>query len=190
MVTCTTQIVVLVILLISIVTVILFQTSTSTPTTIPKHHPLEIIRTRIQLLLRHLARVYPEEQKVQRLIHRSRYTRIHPSVTSETFTMNKGESIHICLQKGDLNTFMFVILHEMAHVMSLSIHHTPEFWLNFKFLLQEAAKIHIYTPVDYTHTPVPYCTMKITGNPYFKTMSEQEWIDQIRRVLYSEIGSS
>ena len=142
------------------------------------------LQHRVQLLLKHLAQNHPHDPRVKRLLKRSLRTRIQPSQTAETFTMNKGESIHICLQKGDLNTFMFVLIHEMAHVMSLSTHHTPEFWSNFKFLLREAARVHIYTPVDYTHTPVSYCAMKITSNPYFKNMTDQEWREQIQRAIY------
>ena len=32
----------------------------------------------------------------------------------------------------------FVALHELSHVMTVSVGHTQEFWENFKFLLKEA----------------------------------------------------
>ena len=49
----------------------------------------------------------------------------------------------------DINTLTYVALHELAHVCSESIGHTPEFWDNFKFLLIEAEKLGYYKPVDY-----------------------------------------
>ena len=61
----------------------------------------------------------------------------------------------------------FVGIHEVAHIMTKSIGHTKEFWQNFKFLLKNAAKIGIYTPVDYKRKPKEYCGMKITDNPYY-----------------------
>ena len=58
-------------------------------------------------------------------------------------------------------------LHELAHIMTLSIGHTEEFWTNFKFLIKEADIINIYKPIDYKETPVTYCGMDITDNPLY-----------------------
>ena len=43
----------------------------------------------------------------------------------------------------DENTLMFVLLHEMAHLMTESIGHTPEFWTNFKKILQDGIQVGI-----------------------------------------------
>jgi predicted metal-dependent hydrolase len=44
---------------------------------------------------------------------------------------------------------MFVILHEMAHLMTTTVGHTPEFWANFRRILHDASSIQIYRPVNY-----------------------------------------
>ena len=62
---------------------------------------------------------------------------------------------------------MFVATHEIAHIMTKSIGHKPEFWNNFKFLLETAKEIGVYSPEDYKKTPRSYCGMKITDNPYY-----------------------
>ena len=62
---------------------------------------------------------------------------------------------------------MFVAIHEIAHIMTKSIGHKPEFWNNFKFLLENAKEIGVYTPEDYKKNPRSYCGMKITDNPYY-----------------------
>ena len=67
----------------------------------------------------------------------------------------------------DINTLMFVALHELSHIATKSIGHTDEFWKNFKFLIEEAESINIYKPVNYKETPTKYCSMEITDNPYF-----------------------
>ena len=67
-----------------------------------------------------------------------------------------------------MNTLTFVALHELAHVATLSVGHTEEFWNNFKFLLQEAKKIGIYNPVNYKKEPARYCGMNIDDNPYYE----------------------
>jgi len=92
--------------------------------------------------------------------------------SSTSYSENKGEKIVLCLREKvppykliDDNTIMFVLLHEMSHLMTSSIGHTPEFWTNFKRVLQDAIKISIYTPVNYAKNPIEYCGMTITDSP-------------------------
>lgn len=51
-------------------------------------------------------------------------------------------SIRLCLGKdaatGDDNKYMFIVLHEIAHLGTKSIGHTREFWDVFAFLLRAA----------------------------------------------------
>jgi hypothetical protein len=89
-----------------------------------------------------------------------------------SYSENKGERIVICLRDKappyklvDENTVMFVILHEMAHLMTTTIGHTPEFWTNFKRILQDATHVGIYTPINYAKYPQSYCGMEITDTP-------------------------
>ena len=108
--------------------------------------------------------------------------RYQPDVFSEndinssdtSYSENKGQRIVVCLRDKlkkpdypliDINTIMFVMLHEMAHLMTETIGHTPEFWENFKRILHDAVKIGIYTPVNYARQPTPYCGMTITDSP-------------------------
>ena len=51
--------------------------------------------------------------------------------------------------------------------MTESIGHKQEFWLNFKYLLENAKKAKIYDPVDYKKDNQSYCGMTITDNPYY-----------------------
>jgi hypothetical protein len=101
------------------------------------------------------------------------------SMTSSdtSYSENKGEKIVLCLRDKtspptyplvDLNTVMFVVLHEMAHLMTAELSttsHTPEFWANFRRILQDSERMGIYSPVNYSHSPVSYCGMTITDSP-------------------------
>jgi len=101
------------------------------------------------------------------------------SMTSSdtSYSENKGEKIVLCLRDKTrppeypfvpLNTVMFVVLHEMAHLMTEQLStgkHTNEFWANFRRLLEDASKIGVYQPVNYSRTPVEYCGMQITDSP-------------------------
>ena len=68
-------------------------------------------------------------------------------------------------QLVDLNTMMFVAIHEMAHIMTISIGHTDEFWNNMRYLLKKAINIGIYKRHNYKENPVSYCGTQITDSP-------------------------
>lgn len=91
---------------------------------------------------------------------------------STSYSENKGEKIVICLRDKspgypfvDSNTVMFVVLHEMGHLMSTTVGHTPEFWANFRRILHDAMQAGIYENVNYSKNPVQYCGMTITDTP-------------------------
>jgi len=92
--------------------------------------------------------------------------------SSTSYSENKGEKIVVCIRDkkppytfADENTVMFVLLHEMAHLMTESMGHTPEFWSNFKKLLQDCMKNGEYTPTNYNQSPTEYCGMTISDTP-------------------------
>jgi hypothetical protein len=60
-----------------------------------------------------------------------------------------------------------VAIHELGHIMTVSIGHTAEFWQNFRFLLKNAIDLGLYKPIDYKKKPAAYCGMDITDNPYY-----------------------
>lgn len=128
-------------------------------------------------LVDYMVKNHNDDERVQRL-----KDGFDPEVIRETlptskltaYSENKGEKIALCLRKTkkgtsliDLNTLTFVAIHELAHIMTKSIGHKPEFWDNFKFLLINAEKANLYTPVDYKKNSKPYCGMPITDNPYY-----------------------
>ena len=89
---------------------------------------------------------------------------------STSYTIDK-QNIHLCLrsrdsikQVYDINTLMYVVLHELAHVVSKSIGHNDEFKTNFKYLVSSAIQAKVYTYVNYSKTPVHYCGINLTTN--------------------------
>ncbi|ALH23258.1 hypothetical protein ceV_352 [Chrysochromulina ericina virus CeV-01B] len=98
-----------------------------------------------------------------------------PTSEYTAYSENKGEKLAFCLDKKknstnnliDINTLTYVAIHELAHICTISIGHTPEFWENFKFLLVQAKAAGLYNPVDYKNKPGEYCGMPITDNPYY-----------------------
>ena len=120
---------------------------------------------------------YPDDERVKRLhqkFDKAKCVETLPTSELTAYSENKGEKVAFCLNKKkngtkliDINTLTFVALHEMSHIMSVSIGHNEEFWTNFKFLLNNAVDYKIYTPIDYKKKPEQYCGMSITDNPYY-----------------------
>tara|TARA_B110000238_G_C16122373_1_gene437719 strand:- start:1769 stop:2371 length:603 start_codon:yes stop_codon:yes gene_type:complete len=95
-----------------------------------------------------------------------------PGNKHTSYSINKGEKIVFCLRSKDgkdtlvdINTITFVGIHELAHLMTKSIGHEPEFWENMKFLLNIAIDYSLYFKQDFRNTPIEYCGTKITDSP-------------------------
>lgn len=138
------------------------------------------VRQRMRNLYAHLEKTYPDKPQVKRLLQRfdadpDRLLEATPDAEHTSYSVNKGEQVHLCLrqrQGGDEslvneNVMAFVSLHEMAHMITDSIGHEPEFWNNFGWLLREAEKIGVYQYQDFKAHPVRYCGTSITDSPRY-----------------------
>jgi hypothetical protein len=130
---------------------------------------------RMNELVDHLKTTMPNDPRVKLLVKNFNPKRIVETLPTSEYTAyseDKGKKLAFCLEeyKGkqkliDLNTLMFVSLHEMGHLITVSIGHESEFWKNFQFLLKHANSLGLYEPVDYAKNPQPYCGMTLTDNP-------------------------
>jgi len=133
---------------------------------------------KLNYLVENMKARYNNRDNVKRLVENFNPRTIKETLPTSEYTAyseNKGEKIAFCLNKKkhdndnliDQNTLMFVAIHEVAHIMTLSVGHTDEFWQNFKFLLENAVELGIYEPIDYKKNPKNYCGMNISDNPYY-----------------------
>tara|TARA_B000000557_G_scaffold246375_1_gene229429 strand:- start:22 stop:621 length:600 start_codon:yes stop_codon:yes gene_type:complete len=135
------------------------------------------VTKKMKTMVYYLYKKYPNRKNCQRLKNRfnpKKIQEILPTSKYTAYSENKGEKLAFCttVKKGgnnliDDNTLTFVALHELSHIATESVGHTPEFWNNFKFILKNAVKIKIYKPIDYSKTPREYCSLKITDNPLY-----------------------
>ena len=134
------------------------------------------LRANLMKLKAHLSKKHKEDIRITRLNNNFKPDNISEGTEDKKYTsysVNKGEKIVFCIRDRkkknkkvhELNTVMFVALHELAHIITESVGHTEEFWENFKFLLKEGIEINIYQEVDYRNNPVDYCGMQITDSP-------------------------
>jgi len=94
-----------------------------------------------------------------------------PGSMYTAYSVNKGDELSICIRDKDTekfisdNTVNFVAIHELAHIMTNENGHTPKFWDNMKYLLEQANEIGIYDPIDYSQNPIMYCGQEINSTP-------------------------
>jgi len=94
-----------------------------------------------------------------------------PDSAYTSYSENKGQRIVFCIRAKktnkmvDLNTMMFVGIHELAHLMTRSIGHTDEFWENMRILLRISIRLGVYDCKNYNIESQDYCGTKITDTP-------------------------
>ncbi len=141
---------------------------------------LSKVRIRLGRVCDSLAAKYPTKPQVQRMLQNfkadpERFLEATPDAKHTSYSVNKGESIHMCLRQRNgpdeslvnEDIIMFVGLHELAHTITKSIGHEPEFWNNFGWLLKEAEALGLYHYQDFKAHPVPYCGVRITDQPRY-----------------------
>jgi hypothetical protein len=91
---------------------------------------------------------------------------------SAAYTVNKGEEMRLCVRKPDgeeglekLNTTMFVVLHELGHMMSITYGHNEEFKKNFSFIVHLGSALGVYKPENFSSSPVSFCGTEINTTP-------------------------
>jgi hypothetical protein len=147
------------------------------------------LRQKLETLMDSLTESYPNKPQVKRLVQNfksdpNRFLESTPDAEHTSYSVNKGESVHLCLRQRDGtenlvddNIMMFVSIHEMAHMITKSIGHEPEFWNNFGWLLREAEAKGLYKPTDFKSHPVMYCGVSITDSPKYDPTRDKEGSD-------------
>ena len=133
------------------------------------------IKKRLLKLVEMCEKYHSDDERVHRLVKKFKPEKISESLSSSkhtSYSVNKGEKIVFCIRSKDkkqklikLNTMMFVAIHELAHVMTVSVGHTDEFWDNMRFLLKVAIKNNLYKKQNFQKKPEPYCGTSITDTP-------------------------
>ena len=90
-----------------------------------------------------------------------------PPENETSYTVNKGHQIVLCLvdynnmQIYDMNTLMYVVIHELAHIANDSFGHDESFYSIFNYLLQESIFAGVYSFNNFDKLPKYYCGLKL-----------------------------
>jgi hypothetical protein len=98
---------------------------------------------------------------------------IPKGIINTSYVINKGDLIKLCIRHPktgkfhDMNTLIFVNLHEISHLLDKEYGHSNSFWDGFKHVLVAAIELNLYTPIDYRKHPTSYCGLIISSSPLF-----------------------
>lgn len=129
------------------------------------------INVGLERLVKHMISRYPDNLEVVQLYQNYNQGSISEGSAESGYTsysVNKGEKLILCIRHTDnkfvkKNVVMYVAIHELAHIMTKEVGHTPRFWENFRILLENAIELGIYTKENYNNRPEDYCGIKITS---------------------------
>ncbi len=153
-----------------------FQLVRDLPDKVEAAEMIAEIKRRLKLLIQYCIQNHGDNQDVQILKQRFNENNIQETDLSDSgtsYSIDKGKEIHLCIRNKEdakihrINLLMFVSIHELSHLMSTSYGHNNEFGDNFVFLLKQATKIGIYTPVDYSKNNIQFCGMDVTDSPLY-----------------------
>ena len=134
------------------------------------------ISARLQRMMQYMA-VTPEYSRDARLqVLQERLPTLTISETGSAsseaaFTRNKNR-LALCVKNADgnledINTSMFVLLHEISHVATLQYNgHDPAFWKTMTLMLKAGIESGVYVYTPYEDIPTSYCGHAISQSPY------------------------
>ena len=127
----------------------------------------------ITKLKKHLLDDYPSHKLIQKKLKKSIliYEIPKKNTKSVAYTLNKN-ILYVCLRNKnktlikDYNKIYFVVMHELAHLITKTYGHNQEYWDNNKLIIKTAIKYKLYKYKNYYSSPVNYCGININSSPY------------------------
>lgn len=148
-----------------------------------KQQAADLLARVYQKILRfynYLIATYPDKPQIIQLKQNfkpdpNRLLEATPDADHTSYSINKGEAVHLCLRQRNgpdeslvnENIMFFVALHEMGHMITKTIGHGPDFWNNFGWLLKQAEEQGFYRHQNFSAQPVNYCGVRITDEPKY-----------------------
>ena len=133
------------------------------------------IKLNIKYLLKYLKEKNNEEYKeyIKNLENNINSVDILENIDEYNYTsysVNKGEELVLCVKNQktkkiyDINLIMYVVLHEISHIMCPEYGHGKLFKKIFNYITNEAINCGIYKDIDFENNPKEYCGLIIQSN--------------------------
>jgi len=128
----------------------------------------------LEKLNKHLLEDHKNHKMIQKKLKNNVTIKELPKNSKHVGYIINKNTLHICLRNKNgqfinkYNKIYFVVMHELAHMITKSVGHTDEYWNNYKLIIKTAIKHNLYEYKDYYNKPVEYCGIHINSSPYIK----------------------
>jgi len=128
----------------------------------------------LEKLNKHLLEDHKDHKMIQKKLKNNVTIKELPKNSKHIGYIINKNTLHICLRNKNgqfinkYNKIYFVVMHELAHMITKSVGHTDEYWNNYKLIIKTAIKHNLYKYKDYYNNPVKYCGIDINSSPYIK----------------------
>lgn len=131
---------------------------------------LATMELKVRELLDRASSIMPQDPRIVTIQRKWNGTLAEAEASDEVAFCVDKSAIHVCLRNSqgtieDLNTSMFVVIHELAHIATTSYDHTTEFWANMRFLLELAERLGVYTYENYDTSQTTFCGHPLGSSP-------------------------
>jgi len=138
---------------------------------------LATVRRNMEKLVDVLKKEYPKHSGIRLMAQKFQPDKILENEENSgltTYTLDKGRKIAFCIRDrdgshrlhDDINTLMYVAIHELTHLMEP--HHNPnhegDFMKKWRFVLRIARDKGFWKYHDYVANPIRYCGIVINYN--------------------------
>ena len=135
---------------------------------------LENIDNFIMKLKTHLLNDHKNHKLIQQKLNKNITIKEIPANSKHVAYILNKTVLHVCLRNKNgsfieqYNRIYFVVMHELAHMITKTRGHTEEYWNNYKLIIKTAIKYKLYKYKNYYNNPVEYCGIDINSSPYIK----------------------
>jgi hypothetical protein len=132
---------------------------------------LEALERRLVDFLIAAQRLVPHDARIRRIRERWNGTLSEVEDSKDNVAYSLGKTtVHICVREkdgslADMNSALYVLYHELAHIATVSFGHTDLFWKNMRFLLELAEYVGAYKYYDHDAATSMLCDKKLGTNP-------------------------
>lgn len=132
---------------------------------------LEELENHLADFMQQAEKIYPGDVRIKRIRERWDGSLSEVEDLKDNIAYSIGKmTLHLCIREkdgrtADINSCMFVLLHELAHICTISYGHTTEFWKNMRFLLEIADFTGHYEYTDNVSEKTMLCGRPLGSSP-------------------------
>lgn len=130
---------------------------------------LALLHDRLRRLVEGIRASYPGDPRLAALERRWNGTIAEVERPGDiAYSINK-RAVYLCVrdargQLENVESTTYVLLHEVAHVLTDTYGHPPEFWRNFRWLVELAERMGLYKYQDFDAAHVTHCGHRLGNN--------------------------